>query len=134
MLTLIAQGAHGGAPNVAGPNAPDKPVNIYQFNKAIWQNSAGEPLSGRYKLDTPGEIISAVYPYLFSVAGIILFAMLVWGAFEIMMGAASSKSADSGKKRITTAIIGFLLLFFSYWIGQLIQYIFGLNFGLPGST
>lgn len=107
-----------------------KPVNFLQFNKAIWSTSDGSEVVGKGDLSTPAGILSAAMPYLFSIAGLILFVMIVWGAFEIMTGATDPKSADSGKKRITAAVTGFLLLFLSYWIGQIIQYVFGLNFGL----
>lgn len=131
---LIAQSFEQVGPATGGaPTSSNGRVQILQFNRAIWRNSEGEAVSGRYQLNTPGEVIAALYPYLFSLAGLILFVMLVWGAFEIMMGANDSKSVDSGKKRITAAVIGFLLLFASYWIGQIIQYIFGLSFGLAGA-
>jgi hypothetical protein len=81
---------------------------------------------------TPGGIISTAMPYLFGLAGTILFVMIVWGGIEIMMGASSAKSAESGKNKITSAIIGFILLFASFWIGQIIQIIFGINIGLGG--
>lgn len=100
-----------------------------QFNMAIWEAS-GEEVSGVGDLSTPGGVLTAAMPYLFSIAGLILFVMIVWGAFEIMTGATDPKSAENGKKRITAAVTGFLLLFLSYWIGQIIQYVFGLNFGL----
>ncbi len=97
-------------------------VNFRDFNKSIWPDATVQP--------TPSSIFNDAMPYLFSIAGLILFVMLVWGAFEIMMGAGDPKNAESGKKRITAAVTGFILLFLSYWIGQVIQYIFGLNFGL----
>jgi len=79
---------------------------------------------------TPGAVITTAWPYVFAFAGLILFAMLLWGSMEIMFGAATPKSAESGKSRITYAIIGFVLLFSVFWIGQIIQQIFGINFGI----
>src|SRR5690606_34186160 len=85
--------------------------------------------------ETPGGIISSAWPYLFAIAGLILFGMLLWGSMEVMFGAATPKSAEAGKTRITQAIIGFVLLFMVFWIGQIIQQIFGLNFlgGTPST-
>lgn len=121
-------------------------VNFLQFNRNIFgyeefeggtewdgiinrtrQVSVDGQISG---LETPGGIISELWPYLFSLAGLILFAMLLWGALEIQFGAADTKSAESGKKRITNAVIGFVLLFSVFWLGQIVQQIFGLNFGV----
>lgn len=130
MMQILAQNTILLAQKVEPKTAPVfMPVNFTQFNKAIW-DSSGSEVSGKGDLSTPGGIINAAMPYLFSIAGLILFVMIVWGAFEIMTGATDPKSADSGKKRITAAVIGFVLLFLSYWIGQIIQYVFGLNFGL----
>ena len=125
------------------------PVNFLQFNQQIFTNQSGEggswlenlPFFGNIgrnidayfrheTFSTPGGISSALLPILISAGFLIVFVMLIWGALEIMLGANDPKSADSGKKRITSAIVGFLILFASYWIGQLIQLIFGINIGL----
>lgn len=79
------------------------------------------------KFSTPAGFMNELLPYLFSLAGIILFIMIVWGGFEMILGANDTKSFDSGKQRATSALIGFTLLFCTYWIAQIVQYIFGVN-------
>lgn len=79
------------------------------------------------RFNTPGNFVNALLPFLFSLAGVILFIMITWGGFEMMMGAADTKSQEAGKQRITAALIGFVLLFMTYWIAQIVQYIFGVN-------
>lgn len=112
-------------------------VDIWQFNSQIWNVTGDRPTPDVHqtatlmnRLRTPGGFITEAWPYLFATAGLILFAMLVWGALEIQFGAATPKSAESGKQRITNAVIGFVLLFSVFWMGQLIQQIFGLNFAV----
>lgn len=78
------------------------------------------------QLSTPGGIVSRVLTFAFPLAGLILFVMLVWGGFEILIQAPSKKGIDAGKQRVTAAIIGFILLFSSYWIWQIIEVIFGV--------
>lgn len=79
-------------------------------------------------LSTPGGIISRLLLFLFPLAGLILFVMIVWGGFEILAKASDSKKAlDAGKNRITAAIVGFLLLFASYWLVQIAEVIFGIT-------
>jgi hypothetical protein len=75
----------------------------------------------------PAGIISEALKYLFPAAGLILFVIIVLGGFEILAGSASSKSKDSGKQRISAGIAGFILLFASYWIIQLVEIIFRVN-------
>lgn len=77
-------------------------------------------------LSTPGGIVSRLLDFSFPIAGLILFIMLVWGGFEILLGAANKKMVDAGRQRITAALIGFILLFTSYWIMRIIEQIFGI--------
>lgn len=52
--------------------------------------------------------------------------MIVWGGFEMMLSSVSGKK-DAGRKRITAAVIGFFLLFCSYWIVQILERVFGIR-------
>jgi hypothetical protein len=79
-------------------------------------------------LSTPGKIISrALGSFVFPIAGIILFVVLVLGGFQMLTGAASSKGMEEGKQKITSAILGFIILFAAYWIAQLLELIFGIS-------
>lgn len=78
------------------------------------------------QLSTPGGIVSRLLAFAFPLAGLILFVMLVWGGFEILIQAPSKKGIDAGKQRVSAAIIGFILLFSSYWIWQIVEVVFGI--------
>lgn len=84
--------------------------------------------SSRYAnlLSSPGGIISRMLQFIFPIAGLILFVMLVWGGFEMLVGAPSKKSTDAGRQRVGAALVGFLLLFSGYWIWQIVQVVFGV--------
>lgn len=79
------------------------------------------------ELSTPGGIISRALTFAFPLAGLALFVMIVAGGLQILGGAANSKSLQEGQKRVTMAIVGFLLLFSSYWIAQILELIFGIT-------
>lgn len=79
------------------------------------------------ELSTPAGIINRLMTFLFPLAGLILFVMIVWGGFEMMTGSVNKKSVESGKQRVTSAIVGFMLLFASYWIAQIIEAVFGIK-------
>ena len=64
--------------------------------------------------------------FLFPPAGIILFLYLIFGGFTIATAAGSPENADKGKKAITNAIMGFVIIFASYWIIQIIQVLTGI--------
>jgi hypothetical protein len=83
---------------------------------------------------SPGTIIStAVNRFVFPIAGIILFIMLIWGGVAIITASTTGQQnkIDMGKKRITAALIGFLILFASYWILQLVESVLGIG-GVSG--
>lgn len=83
---------------------------------------------GDTSLTTPGAIISkALSSFIFPIAGIILFVVMLLGGFQILTGATNSKGLEEGKQKITSAIIGFILLFAAYWIAQLLELIFGIR-------
>ncbi len=72
-------------------------------------------------------VINEALNLIFPLAGLILFVMIVWGGFEMLTGAANKKSLDAGKQRIQAALIGFLLLFSSYWIIQIVESVTGVT-------
>lgn len=76
---------------------------------------------------TLGGVINRAILFIFPLATGILFVMLLWGGFEMFSGAANKSSLESGKNRATMAIAGFLLLFVSYWLIQLVEVIFGIT-------
>ena len=77
--------------------------------------------------DSLGSIVNSFLPSLLTIAGLILFAMLVAGGFTMLAGAADKESQEKGKKQITSALFGFLVIFLAYWIAQILQVIFKIN-------
>ena len=73
-----------------------------------------------------GDIISALLPYIFVLAGLVLLLMLIFGGFQLMTSAGDPKGMEAGKNRVMYAIIGFLIIFASFWLVQILQVIFGL--------
>ena len=74
-----------------------------------------------------GEIVNSFLPTLLSLAGLILFGMLVAGGFTMLAGAADKESQEKGKKMITSSLTGFFIIFLAYWIAQILQVIFKVN-------
>lgn len=126
---LENEGGAGGDGDGVGPtNITNSDFDAFNPLK-IGQNSTGGTGSNlATDLSTPGGIISRLLDFAFPLAGLILFVMLVWGGFEMVYGANNtSKAIEAGKNRITTALIGFILLFASYWIMQLVEVILGIT-------
>lgn len=73
------------------------------------------------------SLITNALPYVFGLAGIILFVYIVWGGFDFLTSMGDPKKAEAGKNKITYAILGFIIIFVAYWIVQLVIYIFNLK-------
>lgn len=74
-----------------------------------------------------GGILGTLLPTLLTLAGLILFGMLVAGGFTMLAGAADKESQEKGKKQVTSALTGFAVIFLAYWIAQILQVIFKIN-------
>jgi hypothetical protein len=74
-----------------------------------------------------GSIINNVLPNVYIAGGVIIFFMIIIGGFTIISNAGDTHKIQEGSKTITSAIIGLLVLFGSYWIIQIIQVITGVS-------
>ncbi len=106
-------------PNIA---APMLNATLNELNPLRFENS---PYLAQFS--TPAGILSRALIFGFAAAGLILFIMILYGGFTILKGAQDDKSLQEGKQRITAALVGFLLLFSSYWIMQVIQIALGIR-------
>jgi hypothetical protein len=71
-------------------------------------------------------IISALIPFIYVLAGLALLMMLIVGGFQLMMSAGDPKGVESGRNKVMYALIGFLIIFASFWLVQIAQVVFGL--------
>ncbi len=74
-----------------------------------------------------GSLINNILPNVYIAGGLIIFFMILFGGFTILANAGSPDKIKDGTKTITSAIMGLLVLFGSYWIIQIIQVITGVN-------
>ena len=109
--------------------------NSFNILKEFIVNKSGQ---GIY--DAPGfqegigGIISTLLKNVYILAGIILFILLIVGGLGFIMGAGSEnpEQAKKGKQTITASIIGFIIIFISYWIIKIIEIITGFPILNPG--
>ena len=77
-----------------------------------------------------GLIVSKFLPYLFVFVGLILLAYLIMGGFGLMTSGGDPKKVQSAQGKVTSAVIGFFIIFVAYWITQILQSVFGLSTGV----
>jgi len=105
----------------------DFQMDYSALNKALGFNGSGSIKPDARGNFTLGGIIGGILPYLLTLAGLILFGMLIGGGFTMLAGAADKESQEKGKKMITSSLVGFFIIFLTYWIAQILQVIFKVN-------
>lgn len=76
---------------------------------------------------TPGDIINAILPYVFAFAGIGLLVFLMIGGLQMMTAKGDPKAIEGAQAKITSALIGFLIIIVSYVLVQLLTKVLGLG-------
>ncbi|CAN5230619.1 hypothetical protein BH09PAT2_BH09PAT2_10040 [soil metagenome] len=94
------------------------------------------PGGGSVKLTGPlvginslSDLINLALSFLVPLAGVVIFLIIVWGGYDILMSNGNADNVSKGQKKITAAIIGFVLLTASYFIVKLLGFIFGVGSG-----
>ena len=78
--------------------------------------------------NTPASMVNLLVQVIFVGVGLILFAMIVISGLSMVAGG-TSESKDKAKTTMTSALIGFLVIFSAYWIMQIIQVFTGADIG-----
>lgn len=79
------------------------------------------------QLSTVGGVVSELIKYLFPLAGLLLLLYLLFGGFQLMTSGGDPKAIQAGKSKITNALIGFVIVFVSYWLVQIVASVLGLG-------
>lgn len=81
------------------------------------------------KFGTLGSFVSTLLPNLYLLAGIIFLFLMIFGGLSLIANAGSgdSQKTASGKNAVTAALLGFLIIFASYWIIQLVEVLTGVT-------
>lgn len=93
-------------------------MNINQFFKSPF----GE-------ITSIGNLVSLFLNISFVIAGLILLFFFIFGGIGMIASAGQSdpQKAEQAKKTVTSALVGFIIVFASYWIVQLIGSLTGFG-------
>ncbi len=98
------------------------------------QGKAGLPFTfgqGNVSEVTLVGFITNGLPYIFGAAGIILLFNLISSGIKMMTSAGDPKAMQAAQAKITTSLIGILILFGSFWIVTLVLQFLGINLDNP---
>lgn len=80
-----------------------------------------------------GVLISILLHNAYILAGVLLLVIVFIGGFMFIgSGGDDPKKAQMGKDAATWAAVGFLIIFSSYWILQIVKVIIGVDIINPG--
>lgn len=77
-----------------------------------------------------GDLINKLMTFLVPLASVILFFILIWGGYDYLMSGGEPDKVQTGRNKITAAIIGFVLLILSYFFARFFGGIFGIGGGI----
>lgn len=79
------------------------------------------------KIKSVGDLISKLLPYVYVAAGLAMFVMLVLGGLELMLAGGDSNKTQAGYGKLKGALVGFLIVFLSYAVIQLVEVILNVK-------
>ncbi len=65
-----------------------------------------------------GSIVSGFLDVALYISGFLLLIWLVWGIFQYLFAGGSKEGLGAARKRITYALIGFIVLIFAFFAGD----------------
>ena len=99
------------------------PVNI-QTNFFANHTGASSPFS------SPGNLVTRLLPNIMVIAGVLFFLYIIWGGWDMVIGAGKSGNPPELQKawnKITYGLVGFLIVVGSFFILQIIETLTGIN-------
>ena len=92
-------------------------------NYGIWFYDLANVISGGNAAFQGIGILTLV----FIIAGILLLGYLIFGGIKLMLSRGDPKSTSEAQQTITQALFGFLIIFVSFWIVQILGLVLGLD-------
>lgn len=95
------------------------------------QNKVIDPKVGtataNKSFDTLTLFITNFVKITFVVGGLAFFFMLLWGAIEYITAGGEKDKVGAASKRMSTALIGMVILLSTYAVFKLVNYFFGID-------
>lgn len=72
-------------------------------------------------------IFWSVFKNLYMLAGIILLFFLVAGGAGMILNAGNAEKQKQSSQTLTSAVVGYLIMFAAYWLIKIVEIIFGVK-------
>jgi hypothetical protein len=88
-------------------------------------------IQGPLQFNTLGEIISRVVNFfLIPISSVILLLVFIWAGYDFMTSEGNPEKIKSAQAKITTGIIGIVLLVLAFLIVKVVELILGIRTGI----
>src|SRR3989339_843129 len=84
------------------------------------------PIGSVPQFKSVGDLISSWLPNIYILGGILVLILIIASGFMWITNAGDIKKIEESQKILTFAIMGFVFLFASYWIIQIVQVLTGV--------
>ncbi len=87
-------------------------------------------LTGPLKVNTIGDVIKIFFKFFIPFVGFILVVTFIWAGYDLLTSGGDPEKFKSARAKITTAIVGVIILISAYVVAKLAAYIFNLGGGI----
>ena len=88
-------------------------------------------IEGPLQFNTLGEIVSRVVNFfLIPISSVILLLVFIWAGYDFMTSEGNPEKIKSAQAKITTGIIGIVLLVLAFLIVKVVELILGIRTGI----
>jgi hypothetical protein len=97
------------------------------FGVAYAQGSITVTQPVGFQITDVGTLISGAIGAAFIIAGLLVFAYLVWGGIQWITAGGDKANIEAARGRISNALVGMAIIAAAYAIVLLLQYVFGFT-------
>ena len=78
-------------------------------------------------ISTPADLVNQTLPFVYGLSLVALLFVFIWGGFDLMTSRGDPAKLKTARAKITSGIIGVILLAVAFLLTQFISKIFGLG-------
>lgn len=78
-------------------------------------------------ISTPADLVNQIMPFVYGFSLVVLLFVFIWGGFDLMTSRGNPEKIKSARAKITSGIVGVVLLAVAFLVVQFVSKIFGLG-------
>jgi len=78
-------------------------------------------------ISTPADLVNQIMPFVYGFSLVVLLFVFIWGGFDLMTSRGDPAKLKTARAKLTSGIIGVVILALAFLVTQFISRIFGLG-------